>query len=377
MAPNYWILKNALDYTSPKLVVVDCFDVLNAAKRSYFLSFIHLDLDAFPLSWNKIRAAADLANTPAEFGELLWDFALYHSRWNELTAEDFHPVAGVEMGSEMLVAVSKPDPIPDVAQERKAELEGPGVAYVHRIVEECRKNNIEVLLTYLPFPSQENSQMEANAVAQLAQECGVEYLNFLQLDVVDYDTDCYDSGSHLNVSGAQKVTSYLGAYIAQRYQLEDHRAQAAYADWHDAYQEYESLRHEVIAEQTEWHNLLMLLQHPSLGAVIRLKEEAVSGMDQTSQKLLRQLGIEAEQTGKDGVWFAEAGRTLWLDFGDALETQAGTLECQKNKKRLTLHLNEAVFETSDTAAAVFVFNSQTGQPIKLFSFEMESEFAMQ
>ncbi len=61
---SYWIIKNAMDYTSPKLIVIDCLMLEYNIKMSKLYSQVHDSLDAFPLSATKIKATADLLNDP-------------------------------------------------------------------------------------------------------------------------------------------------------------------------------------------------------------------------------------------------------------------------------------------------------------------------
>ena len=48
---------------------------------------------------------------------------------------------------------------------------------------------------------------------------------------LNWDEDTQDKGDHLNVYGAEKVTSYLGNYLEENYELEDHRNDPAYEEF--------------------------------------------------------------------------------------------------------------------------------------------------
>ena len=82
---TYWVLRNALDYTTPKCVVIDCtgYGGMSYISTSYY--YTHLSFDAFPLSVNKIRGVFDLIraeevdDVQARRGELLWNFSTYLS----------------------------------------------------------------------------------------------------------------------------------------------------------------------------------------------------------------------------------------------------------------------------------------------------------
>ena len=57
-------------------------------------------------------------------------------------------------------------------------------------------------------------------------------LNMLREQVpIDWQTDSKDKGDHLNYNGAQKVTTYLGGYLADKGIFTDHRQDSAYHSW--------------------------------------------------------------------------------------------------------------------------------------------------
>ena len=64
IATTYWTLKNALDYTNPKLVVMDCLSLSSAKKGNDVFSFFHQAFDSFPLTYNKLSAIWDLLDDP-------------------------------------------------------------------------------------------------------------------------------------------------------------------------------------------------------------------------------------------------------------------------------------------------------------------------
>lgn len=82
MATTYWCMMNALDYKTPKLVVIDCFLIDSDAKVSIHPEYLHYSLDAFPLSITKIKTAYDLVDNDRRL-ELLWNFSIFHDRWGK------------------------------------------------------------------------------------------------------------------------------------------------------------------------------------------------------------------------------------------------------------------------------------------------------
>lgn len=323
MATTYWVMKNTLDYTTPKLMVIDGAHLEFNIKTGYSFSNIHMSFDAFPLSRNKIAAIRDLLDDEgiaqkAEQGDvsdldqrtessILWNYSVYHSRWTELEHGDFYPELSKEKGAESRIAVAAPREIRPVPPDSLMEEDTLGVQYLCKMIDECQKQGIEVLLVYLPFPPQEQDFQNANRMYRIAEEYGVNYINFLDMNIVDYSTDCYDEGSHLNPSGARKVTSYLGQYIMAHYEIPDQRMNDAYADWYDSYEEYRDFKTDKLLEQQELDCYLMLLADKSLDVMIELYDPSVWG-DARYCSLFRNLGIDlAKLTPQTDVLIIEQG----------------------------------------------------------------------
>ena len=55
---------------------------------------------------------------------------------------------------------------------------------------------------------------------------------------IDWSHDTRDEGDHLNEYGVAKVTSYMGQYLREHYDLPDHRGEADYSSWDDLYTAY-------------------------------------------------------------------------------------------------------------------------------------------
>ncbi len=269
---TYWVVKNALDTASPELVVLDCNNVRSDGKSAR-PEMLHGQVDYLPLNLNKVRMICDVVEEPEDRLEFLWDFAVYHDRWWDLDQEDFEPVINVQKGAEIAFDVVAPAEMSQ-KPERAVDIESTGTAYLRRIIEECQSRNIEILLTYLPFPATEEQWQEAVYVERLAREYGVSYINFLDLEVVDLEVDCSDKNSHLNGSGGRKVTSYIGQYIEEHYEIADHRAEEAYAGWNEDYRRYTEYKLGIMENLETLDKYLMMCADPAFDCSIYVSGKA-------------------------------------------------------------------------------------------------------
>ena len=108
------------------------------------------------------------------------------------------------------------------------------------------------MITYLPFPDSSGWQGESNRMAEIAEDYGVNFLDYYTLLAqVNLNTDFYDKDSHMNPSGARKVTSYIGNYIMHNYAVEDQRENEVYSSWHDDYEVYTEFKKTNIQNEEE------------------------------------------------------------------------------------------------------------------------------
>lgn len=275
LATTYWVLVNALDYTDPRVVVLDLSYLSENQKTSLVsVNQTHVSLDAIPFSWNKIRMVNDLFDTAGEKAEFLADFIIYHDRWSELTAEDFHYQPLSYKGAVPGYSVAVPQAAVKLDRSEVCGSDTVGVEYLRKILNLCKARDIDVVLTYLPFPASGDKQREANLGYEIADACEVPYLNFLDMDVVDYDTDCLDADSHLNLSGAVKVTRYLGEYLRENYDLPDRRCDAEYASWQQEADKFaQSISGILLVDQTSPLTSLMLLAEPDIHATLTVSTD--------------------------------------------------------------------------------------------------------
>lgn len=222
----YWKLMNTLDYASPDLVVVDCFRAI-LTDKSDSAERMHEAFDAFDFSLTKYNAVNDLMDDSEKYTEqdrinILFKLSAYHSRWEELKEIDFGNSFVDSKGGEVMTNVVVPREISTTSEKMEITPEMEGVNYLRKIIEACQKKGISVLLTYLPYQVSEGWKKESNMIQDIADEYGINYINFTDLNVVNYATDFAD-GSHMNISGDKKVTKYLGQYIMDNYEITDRR----------------------------------------------------------------------------------------------------------------------------------------------------------
>ena len=119
--------------------------------------------------------------------------------------------------------------------------------YFRMIHDYCDKHGIKIIIYSMPSVYNYNWD-RIHALEKFAQEEGVTYVDLNQpIDEIgiDWEWDTNDGGDHMNLTGAVKVTTYLGNYLKENTDLVDHRGDPAYSDWEEELVEYDKLVEEM------------------------------------------------------------------------------------------------------------------------------------
>lgn len=119
-----------------------------------------------------------------------------------------------------------------VESEKINSMEQDIIVYLDSINKLCSENGAVLLLVSTPSPKNWNFEKH-NGVMQWAQERGVTYidLNLISEIGIDWETDTKDGGDHLNITGAKKVTNYIGSILGELCDIQDTRSNPEYKDW--------------------------------------------------------------------------------------------------------------------------------------------------
>lgn len=255
---SYYLLKETLTYEKPKAVV---FNVLamkydEPQKEAYN----RLTLDGMRLS--KIKLEAVKASMMEEESLISYVFPIlrYHSRWNELTSEDlkylFQRDTISHNGYLMRIDIKPVTTIPDGKKLANYRFGSNSYDYLDRMTKLCKENGVELILIKSPsiYPYWYDEWDEQ--MVQYAKDHDLTYINFLDLvdEIgIDYSTDTYDAGLHLNLSGAEKLSVYFGKILRETYGIPDHRGEPVYDEiWKEKAVFYYQMEEDQISELTEY-----------------------------------------------------------------------------------------------------------------------------
>lgn len=229
---SYYLLEETLKYEKPKVVV---FNVLSMKyDEPQKEAYNRMALDDMPLSLTKLKAIKASMMEDEELITYLFPILRYHSRWSELTGEDFkyllkrdnisHNGYLMRVDTKPMTTVPQPRKLPNYAFSEVC------YAYLDKMTALCKENGIKLVLIKAPTVYPHWYDEWDDQIQKYAEENGLFYINFLEYTDeigIDFDQDTYDAGLHLNLSGAEKLSRYFGRILTERYALEDRRQDVA------------------------------------------------------------------------------------------------------------------------------------------------------
>lgn len=167
----------------------------------------------------------------------------YHDRWKKLlTGEKASTALDINRGFHFATVV-QPYTGGDYTQATDDVASIPQVQqlFLNRIVSLCEEQGIQLILYSVPSPSCW-TYARHNGLSDYAQKHDITYIDFnlMLSDLgIDWNIDALDGGDHLNVSGASKLTAWMGNYLSQQNLLTDHRNEEGYESWAEDLKAYE------------------------------------------------------------------------------------------------------------------------------------------
>jgi len=232
---SYYILEETFRYEIPKVVVFN----VNAMRYGEPVSEAFHRLTIDKMRWSKQKVDIINASMTEEetFASYVFPILRYHSRFDELTREDFEYLFKTKRitwnGHLINTSVKPVGALP--AKRVLADYQFADICYEYldKMTALCKSNGVQLVLVKAPtlYPywyDEYDAQM-----ADYAAEHGLAYYNFTTSieDIgLDFSTDTYDGGLHLNLDGATKFAAYFAPILARDCGLADWRTDAAVSE---------------------------------------------------------------------------------------------------------------------------------------------------
>ncbi len=243
---SYYLLEDTLRCEKPKVVVFNVLSMKYGEPQNEAYNRMSVE----GMEWSKSKIANIKASMTEEESFLSYVFPVlrYHSRWSELTEDDFRYYFGAEpnfFSGYYLRADAKPaQNVPKGTPLTDYSFSDTCWDYLGRMMQLCAENHIQLVLIKAPslypywYPEWDEQ------IREYAEKYQLHYVNFLDEDKLaatglDFETDTYDGGLHLNVYGAEKLSDWFGQYLISKFDLRDRSSEPALAnEWADICRRY-------------------------------------------------------------------------------------------------------------------------------------------
>jgi len=254
---SYYLLEDALRYYKPKVVV---FNVLAMnTNKSASEAYNRMTLEGMEWSMSKVNAIKASMTEEENFLDYVFPILRYHSRWSELTSDDFKYMFKKKLvsynGYYMRIDTKEAAGIPPKKLLTDYSFGDNAWMYLEKMTALCKENNIQLVLMKAPSLYPHWYEEWEQQIEEYAEKNNLLYVNFLEhTDEIglDFTKDTYDAGLHMNLSGATKLSSYFGKILSEQCQVPDRRGEADLVEiWNNNRLRYDA----EIARQKEKYGL--------------------------------------------------------------------------------------------------------------------------
>lgn len=225
---SYGILKETLKYEKPKVVVFN----VNSMRYDEPVSeaYNRLMLDKMKWSEEKIEIIQASMTEEETFISYVFPILRYHSRFDKLTEEDFTYLFKTKKNTHNGFLINKnvkpAESLPTKRRLSSYQFGDVCYDYLDKINSLCKENDIELVLVKAPSLYPYWYDEYEQQIQEYAKKNNLEYYNLKEVTEevgIDYQTDTYDGGLHLNLQGATKLSKYFSKILKEKYNLTDYR----------------------------------------------------------------------------------------------------------------------------------------------------------
>lgn len=292
IAVSYQVIKNTLDYCSPRVIMLDVYNsfddqTVNEQQENMFHLFF--DMVKFDSPHKKESIYELFPDNKRQRWNYMFDFSVYHTRWNELSKGDFY-LRDDGMGGALVSLDSFSPRNPDTGRPDTVPMSDEAKEYLGKIKDLCSDRGIRLICVVNPYPAWYEMANEGFLKAVKEQniesrgmkfrdvdfepameELGLEFIDLRDTDIIDKYADGCDF-MHINMCGARKISDFYGRYLKETgIKLETPKTSVKL--WEKRYQTYIMLKADLLRRCDDCAGLLTDLNDPDFLFDIRLRSD--------------------------------------------------------------------------------------------------------
>lgn len=377
---TFFYLKEALKTQTPKLIILEAYAAAISPENTDSSRIIK---NNYGLRWSRDKIDS-IKVSQQESGNYLFEWLYCHSRYEEISKQDFGKYLGKESEFKywkgfwcnyQIKEFQKPDitVIENVQMTEKQE------KYYRMIIELANNANIPLLIMVAPYSGYNAKDAGYYKHAQsLAKEYDIPFINYNEkYDELgmDFTIDFADSG-HLSYLGNQKFTEYLGNYIFDKYSLTDRRNNAIYDSWkRNAEYFYQTITNLELGKTEQLKDYLENLEKMDANYVLVLSCRGnIPQWVRDSGAVFSEI---MEKDKKEGLWVIRGSEVLFYadgkeDYFYHVELKDDDLAVQGNMGQDEVVINRNTVFNSYNGISICVWDTLTEELVDNVRFELEN-----
>lgn len=298
---SYYWLKEALRFQSPEAVILDLYTLFEFnADDPLNTSESHTRKAMDYMKWSSVKADAvgDICEIDENQTRNSYYFPniRFHTRWSDLSEGDFTDdlSSHFELKGFCPFTGSSQDmgykPFQEGETLETTETVEVMQEYLNRIIELCSAEGIGLILVKTPVATYDVGRYYTSR--EIAKESQLAYYDFNNDRLYDqigfeFATDMCDS-EHLSISGAEKVTDFLGERLIAEYGLEARND----PQWEETKDFYEMmLKGYEMVQAEDIYTYLDLINQERYSIFLSIKERSQQVLDGKTGDLIKDLGF--------------------------------------------------------------------------------------
>lgn len=243
---SYYLLEDILRYDTPEVVVYNVLPMNTDKSNSE--AYNRMTIEGMEWSMAKVNSIKASMTEDEHFLDYVFPILRYHSRWSELTWDDvkymFTSKKVSHNGYYMRVDVKPAENVPKGRPLADYSFGDNAWKYLEMMTKLCEEKGITLVLIKAPslypywydeWDAQIVEYAEANDLLY------INFLNHIEDAGIDFTTDTYDAGLHMNLYGAEKLSRYFGRILSEDLGVADRRGEAELdAIWEQNRKDYEA-----------------------------------------------------------------------------------------------------------------------------------------
>lgn len=233
---SYYLAEDTIKREHPDVIVFNVLSMKYNEPQSE--AYNRMSIDGMRWSTSKINNIKASMTEDENFIEYVFPILRYHSRWSDLSSEDFKYLFKRDKvsfnGYYLRVDVKPAENVPEGKPLADYQFGDNAYTYLDKLTKLCKDNDVELVLVKAPtlypywYPEWDEQ------IADYAAKNNLTYINFLEHQDemgLDWSLDTYDGGLHLNLAGAEKMSQYFGEILSEQLQVPNRRGEKELEDY--------------------------------------------------------------------------------------------------------------------------------------------------